>query len=423
MNTYKDTPSELLNLLVDGELKSEHQPELFSALQQNEALRNEFDELIAIRESVRKDTMAFTPPADAGKALFQRLGFTPPNSAGLVKAPLIKRIWLPVASALVASLFTAVLITNFDTINTAIFGEPSQQKIPVSYSNEVQTPINDINNQNIKTETNSLNNESNALTDKSFNNSSNVNSKNNNQYMPDKPELNNNLTVPQQTDLYRDNSSSYYIFASPYTTNGYNLLPIACNNTSVNNTLGFGSIKEQSDYKLLATEMSFYGNKNGKLLVLLRGIAAMPFQSVPDQTKTTLFSNLGAGAFYKLDNQFRLGAEISQEPFTQSFIYNGNRVTQNPMFLCLTAGARYEMSEIKTLLNAQPYIQLLAGGAIDEGALAGGICKTQIGMQWLQNKGLGAFFGAELTGLFYENQSEVLVSGRGGFTFGIAFGF
>lgn len=409
MNAYKETPSELLNLLVDGELDAVRQTELYSALQQSEELRGELDELLAIRESVRKDTEAFSPPADAGRGVFQRLGFTPP--AGTLNTPLWKKLWIPAAAAVVASLFTALMITNPGsddlTDNTPI--EPNHSKIPVSYS----VPGEQMNSEIVESENNFDNNNStdNRVSVKTVNT---PNAENNNNRIVSNNSSRNGFTL-NNSDLETNNSFLSNV-NNAQTFGGINL--IAANAYA---DPSFGSINVHPG-NMLMDNFALSSNKEGTMLLFVRGIAASSFNSVPDETQSTMFSNMSAGAFYKISENVRLGGEVSQEPFAQEFLYNGNQVTQNPMLICITAGARFETEKIEAMAGAQPYAQLLAGGALDNGALTGGVGKAQLGLQWVQASGFGAFIGGEVTGLLYE-QNDLLFSGRGGFTFGISFGF
>ncbi len=421
MNPYKETPSELLNLLVDGELDSSQQSELFSELHQNEELRREYDELLAIRKSVRKDIIAFTPPAEAGKAIFQRLGFAPPYLGNIVKTPLLRRFWLPVASALVASLFTAILFTNSDYFKENILGKYSNTNVPVSYSSEKQNTVN-INENNSSGKI-SIVNKDNSDGNSNFTDKNRVQTLSNNGNTANltitgNQHNNTDLSLSALPNEEQIHTPELELFVSTDLTNGAGFLPLTKKPKVAYITNPGGTFESP-----LSNSFQLISDKNGKVLLILRGIAAESFQNVPDETNSTIFSNLSIGGFYKISNNFRLGAELSQEPFAQSFSRNGNIITQNPMLLCFAAGARYEANEIHTLFGAQPYIQLLVGGAFDSGAITGSIGKTQVGLQWLQRNGFGAFIGGEFTGLIYKNESEMLFTSRAGFTFGIAFSF
>jgi len=121
MNTYNaQNPSEMLHLLFDGELDSSMETPLYASLVQNEDLRSELRELIAIRDSIRRDVEAYTPPFAATQGIFSKLGYTPPiipkavNNApfgfwGLMR----QKLWNPAVTAFLASIITALLFLNF----------------------------------------------------------------------------------------------------------------------------------------------------------------------------------------------------------------------------------------------------------------------------------------------------------------------
>lgn len=116
MENYNEK-SELLNLLIDGELEEAQETPLFSELSQNEGLRQELRELLAIRESVRNDTEAFTPPPAATSNVFATLGIENPAvtstvSGGAGIASTLRKIWIPAAAAIVATLFTTFFVSD-----------------------------------------------------------------------------------------------------------------------------------------------------------------------------------------------------------------------------------------------------------------------------------------------------------------------
>lgn len=114
----QNTPSELLTRLLDGELESAEESGVFRSLAENEELQHQMQELLAIRQAVRQDTEAFTPPADATVGVFTRLGYTPPAAAGIIKntsplwKKLIKRAAAPAMLLLLVSLGSLYFANN-----------------------------------------------------------------------------------------------------------------------------------------------------------------------------------------------------------------------------------------------------------------------------------------------------------------------
>ncbi len=81
---FNSNQSEMLHAYLDGEATSTEEHVLFSALAENEDLRNEMRDLLAIRNAVHGDKEAFAPPLAATAAIFAGLGFSNPASASAV---------------------------------------------------------------------------------------------------------------------------------------------------------------------------------------------------------------------------------------------------------------------------------------------------------------------------------------------------
>lgn len=70
--------NELLYDFVDGVTDSGQEQTLFAALAENEELRSDLKQLLAMRAAVQNDTKAFIPPASSTLSLFSSLGFSAP---------------------------------------------------------------------------------------------------------------------------------------------------------------------------------------------------------------------------------------------------------------------------------------------------------------------------------------------------------
>ncbi len=114
--------SELLNLMMDGELPEAQEAELFAELSNSDELKNELRELLAMRQSVRNDTEAYTPPSTSRENVFAALGITrnpvqpaattAGSAGGTMILSALKKIWLPAASAIIATVFTTLVVSD-----------------------------------------------------------------------------------------------------------------------------------------------------------------------------------------------------------------------------------------------------------------------------------------------------------------------
>lgn len=65
---------------VDGELPAEQESELFAMLATDQEARNELKSILAIKEAVRSDSVAFVPPVKSTQRIFSSLGFSAPGA-------------------------------------------------------------------------------------------------------------------------------------------------------------------------------------------------------------------------------------------------------------------------------------------------------------------------------------------------------
>jgi len=81
MNQYNEhTYSELLSQLLDGELDSSMESDFYREFGSNPELQAELEQNIMIKEAIKGDTEAFTPPAALTSSVFNKLGYSYPYS-------------------------------------------------------------------------------------------------------------------------------------------------------------------------------------------------------------------------------------------------------------------------------------------------------------------------------------------------------
>lgn len=150
-----ETPSELLTQLMDNELDPANETMVYEALGSSAELQEEHKLHLAVREAIKKDTEAFTPPAATVSSLFNKLGYAPPPPAatgGIIRrSPLMlsffRKAAVPVMLLLAGSYgaFTLLNNTNDDFANTNRNIQIVQSSLAV---NNTQSPenVNDLNN-------------------------------------------------------------------------------------------------------------------------------------------------------------------------------------------------------------------------------------------------------------------------------------
>lgn len=443
MKEYNENnASEMLNLLVDGELDNTKESVLYSMLASNDDLRIEMRELLDIRESVHKDTEAFTPPIEATQAVFKNLGFSSPIPA--TKAPIsswfsiLKKVSIPVSAAFVASLLTFWFFnSNFIEQNNSI-----ERNIPavssISNSNSIPNKniCSNVINNNLSHSTNksivhnykknhSNFNTLNNLTNKSINNQkeNDLDNSNNSIIIDDDAEENNNGNNNTNSNnnfiAFIDTDSFNKLISNSYSIDVFN------NNKSYK-TIKFSNSGTNSSYIPLLASISEIITPNGenKYSVQFRILSSNSYpspQNLPSGTNS-LFSNMSIAGYYKLDDNFRFGIEFGQEHFGQEYYnYENNQlvfVEQNPNIFWAGITARYETSKLENLFGIQFF-----GQPILSYTNLGPLAKGFVGVQYYSGP-IGISFGLEGSWLmYYNNQKELYSTKKLGISIGTSFCF
>jgi negative regulator of sigma E activity len=425
--------SEMLNLLVDGELDSSHESGVFSELSHSEDLRIEFRELMSIRDSIRMDTEAFTPPLNVASSLFDKLGFSqeallPAGGSALSTAnisrtaTIFRKFWLPVATAVLSSLLTYFIMQNNDK-NTNV----NQNSYPVTASKEIEksSPANSgtIKNANPANETQKQTNDKQSNTivhEKSISNNSISTNKVIETGIASKHSKKNVTENNDNTGSTTEDITRLASLERPAAL----FSPSVILQPKFNLNTGNSSVQSFEDSRIDLSRILTEKEHNGmKYAIILRGItgASFPQTDVPTNSSSIL-SNLALGAYVIIDEHNRIGIEIGREPFSQIFtnMENGRlvRYEQNPMLFWAGLSYRYNLDRVGSIANGEPFIQLIAGSS-ESGLLSKGL----MGMQFRTDNGLGFFLGLEGSLLFFENQKSYFTTKKIGLTYSMFFDF
>lgn len=148
-NYSNSTPSEMLTLLLDGELDNAGEQALYANLAKDAELQTELRDMLAIRESVKLDSEAFTPPAEAKTAIFKKLGYSEPECKPTPAAPalfvFLQKFWKPAVVVLAASL----ALVYYYNLKNAEFVEDTAEGFPTvsSFDDNLEVADNDVVNE------------------------------------------------------------------------------------------------------------------------------------------------------------------------------------------------------------------------------------------------------------------------------------
>ncbi len=421
-----NTPSEMLHLFVDGELNNSQEHILFSQLADSEELQLEMKELLSIRESVQNDVEAFTPPAGATRGVFSRLGFTAPTKqpipvplpyTGGAISNFVRKAWLPVAAALVASLGTFMLLQNNDATEVS----KVNSNIPVTRAidnddflaasgNTVRNSLSD-GAKNIS----QLGSIDNIKSTNVYSGQKGKNSAFDQSYMTP---ANFAVQITPIRNKYSDNDE---LLSS--NSNDHAILNYAAptNSARLSKTIS----QEFPGYNPGIGEYHTLSNltqsENRGLSLVVRGIHAesYPGSNLPSKAYP-IFSNMSVAMQYQLNDNFLIGAEFGQEPFGQILKTPTDITYQNPMVFWGAASLKYQAGQqIFNLAGAEPFAQVLLGGT-EMGPLVKGI----IGLQFISKDwGFGMNFGIEGTSLLYNFNDDLYRTDKLGLTYGIIYSF
>jgi hypothetical protein len=396
MNEYNaNNPSEMLHLLLDGELDSSMEASLFTSLLGNEELRNEMRELISIRESVRRDVEAFTPPISATSGIFSKLGYTIPLMPVSIPAATSlgfwanvgHKIWNPAFTAVLASLVTFILMWNFNSqgINENDSNQIADNNKTVantSQANESLASSTQITNDNKSGQEVKVVYITKYIKDKPNNTVEVVNNdvENTDDNVNDTGNLN---------DIYNNLSFSPFdnVKLQPYQSN-------------LNNSMT----------KEISLVNNYYSAVNNDPALTLQ-FKVMSGSSYPNinfsGTDESFITNFSIAAFAPVSEIFQIGLEAGKEPFGMEFYDiddKDNRlytIRQKPTLLWAGVGVKIISDKhIDFLAYSQPYLHLTMASTS-----VGPLVKTNAGLQFVSESGLGILLGLEGSLLAYQNEN------------------
>jgi hypothetical protein len=399
-NLTGNNSSEMLHLLLDGELAQVQEVPLFSALAANENLRGEMKDLISIRNTVHRDDEAFVPPFAATAAVFQSTGFSLPMAGTALSAGtagggfygFLKSVWIPILVAGMSSLITYYIVSG--NYNDQIASMKSvSQKSTVSNNSQSNAGFGEnlINNQ--------------APAPKVIIKYVKVPTITSSESTVSKAEA---LPTVEPVDEKISSTSIHYQNISPIRSNSMLSTPFR---------------PTSSSYEPMYATLNIHPKE---YMFIVRGLTGVTMPSVNASTPAgSGLTNISLG-FYFLSpySNIHIGVEGGQEPFSQNFVNTEGsrkfRYEQRPNVVFGGVGAIGKLnSKIDFLYDAQPFGQLFIGGSE-----LGPLGKMMAGLTWGSDSwGLNAFLALEGSFLAYQNQSIWYSSQKMGITYGFSVQF
>lgn len=429
-----NSTSNMLHTYLDGELDQTHEKPLFEELAQNQELRAEMRDLLAIRAAVQHDVEAFSPPIAATNNVFSTLGFTMPASAPIAApAPVIttaaassvavaswwSRLWLPATTLLLGAGITYLLL-NWGYSN-ALASKASE------YANQVQR---------MRTESDKaieMARKSAAIT------------------QPSEPRViikkvyypvvqyKETSGVAQSQPLVQPDEKNEENFAAG-TSDTPKVSPAALQSTNSTDLIGSASQANNSKSMYFAasipppaqTQWAKSGENAEDLQPHETPSIWIKFSqntaSISSTTTTNLqpqeafLNNFNGELGWMLTPSFSLGVKVGREAFPMSYygVTNGrtSRYEQYSALLWGGISADVRPSELSFFGGIQPYFSGVAGGSE-----LGPLVRGETGLLFQVTSQVGLSAGTNATGMFYQYQSTNFSTWKFGITTGITFHF
>lgn len=397
-NIYDNMSMKLMELL-DGELPSDMEPGVFDALGKDEDLQSEFRDHIAIREAVRKDVTAFTPPPELAASVFKRVGLDYPTAV----IPPKRFAWKRYSALLVLLLMAgsgAALINNQgkSDAKVAVIGSFESNESKPKAVETTNALVNNSETANTKSAISPTkksyvhaNTGSNSLSMKSVGESEKAT----------KVEalglVVNDIAKEEAPAIakpdFKQTEFANYRFAenqsalANYSASPFKTLVAARNSI------------ELSNFNLWASNSASAGSVWS---VRMRGIYALSSAERQLQSGSAKTFSIGIFTSLKVDDNLSIGMEYGMEPFSQVFTNSsdasGVKYDQKPTLSWIAISARYEVSQL-AVEGFTPAAQLSFAGSD-----LGPVVKGYVGVSYPLINSVGVNLGVESSSLFYKNQ-------------------
>lgn len=399
--------SELVTGFTDGELTAEEELILRSEMNADPSLMDEMKHHILVKDTVKKDIEAFTPPAEAVKGIFSALGYSSPYA----NKPPVKKSWFPLfRRASVLALLLIGAFVGYELINNENTENLNSELNTNRIENNLSNTDNEINNKVATTpivNSNEVKEIKVAKTEVNYQarkngNSVEVKNVNNIEEKTAKEEtvvniqsdlaLNDNIETTDKVLINNIDYSNYY-------SNRPSNLPMSNENSGVGNT-----ITNISNYKF-----AFINDSEYKLYV--KGY----------QTPQDMFSSMSLGVLFLSKYNFKGGFEVGQQNYSVlvSDANDVNILPENRDVFWYAATVRYDAKDI-SFAHVTPYAQF----AIGSGNFGKYMARYSVGMEYVPfERGIGINVGYESSNLWYSTLNNPYSTSLNGFVFGLSWKF
>lgn len=412
------SPSEKLNMLLDGETSGVEPSEVFYELSNSPELQQEFLDIVKLKQLM--NGAMETPPEELRRGILAGIGlggsglwYYLQNSGAVLNtvAFVSSKVGVAILAVLFGAFSTMTIMNSFNDNESSIVENKNivkqidnpatlSMEIPTTSSYEQDSPQSHESTHNT-TYRNIVANNSNEDTMLSSNQDNSDDTK--------------NITISQSNPIYDANASNEINLATSK--------DLAYNQDIVNRNQ---ANNERSGFIINPTNrISELNNFDRELLFSLqgKGISNSSLQA-PDlsTTEAPAINDIGISLMYLVSDNLEVGLEFGQE-FLVKKVKSGNFSSQESIFenqLTFWGGfkANYTFNELEILPKLRPTTSILLGGTN-----RGWITKASAGLIYDISNKLAVFAGPEWTTGLYKFNSELLATHKWGFNYGMAIKF
>lgn len=426
---------EKINSFLEGELDSTSENELFSEMANNEALRGELKNLLAISAAVKNNKQAFAKNEKTKKAVFAAIGLSVPVAdavtGGVVTAAAGATVGYGLksllATGLLSALVTAIILWNIGDGSSNISKIENKHlapnlvmqmpaeinyETPIVSSKEVKVVNSDSkyigmyndavrNNQKLIAQNNAL--------------ISKIDELNSSITYIRSEKMNNNTELLSLQNSLNNSNDNYADLESKYNENLKLVSEMSQEKTQFEDRIN--SMKTENAITPLTLQTI---NSNSRLSAEWKGSQTYNTNTYELNNEAAAFNNNSLSIMYNFQNGFSIGSELRQETFLLEF--NGidaNNVNylyrQEPNFTTLSLLGRYTLDMSETI---DPFAQMTFGGN-----RIGVVGRVMGGFIYSPYQNLNMIFGLEYNNMFFQYQGDRFNSGKIGLNYGVSVQF
>jgi len=385
---YTEQYSEWLSAYLDGELEPALEEPLFAALATHAELRLEFSELLALRRAVRNDLVALVPPISTTAALFQSVGIGVGTS---IVAGLLRKLWLPLASAAVGAGLTWLGMTLSAPPAPVPTQSPLQVSLPVAAPETTIVERVVYRTRTVYVPTNPTVAASSAETTPA-------------QQTPAEQDI--KPSPPAQDFVPLAELPELRISASPLVVRRYAVPAPSLKDPAIEHSVEMPALPAPEQFP--------------QFRLILRGLGTTSLVTVPQQPdRGSLLSTSAIGLQYTLSDHHAIGIDVGREPFAMQFYgYSNETRLRYEAYPALLWGTATYQWRTRVGQDFEPFAQI-GIGATEFGLLG----RTTLGVVYRPVSSLGVLIGLEGALMRYVYQSTPYWTPNVGITYGVLFRF